>query len=495
MKLLLISSILSLAAAADFGRAGNNFRPFDLRSLEVDEVQLEFGAAADLSMSVPFDTVAAMPEGLSSGDAMAEGPGKAKSGKDKSEKAQMSKGSKSSKGVKSSKGHACPDYKGPVSVDDKHNEMYPRKLIGREILDYDEAHDEEETIMRITMELCPGESQITEGIDSGLGDYYRISPTNETIAHYRETGFNFNDAGYPNLSRAYSPTTILKKNYAEFLIKVERPTEACSCGDKCPKYVCCDGVCATGLTYMLLTADIGTTFLMTRRMEHAYWEDREVGYYAHYLNIDEDKGPYTINFIGGGIALTEINVVALSELLGPLFNSGVVGDVNYLWSNRYYDNMAWVYELAPINKGYPDNDLATTFSRMEGGYGSRVNVGLVFSREERFESPFPEGRFTQTTIEEFFGVTKKECGDQSENILWLVVGSSGFKKSTYELLDCSDGGLGFNLTVGLDDQYGINKEGPNALYHYLTPEDDPMDRKPSPVYRKYCDGEGLCKNL
>ena len=89
MKLILFASILSLAAAVDFGRAGNG-KPGHLRSLEVeDEVVIEIDATLDVySMSL------SLPAGI-------VGPGDS----------ATSKGSKSSKGYysgsdsKSSKGH------------------------------------------------------------------------------------------------------------------------------------------------------------------------------------------------------------------------------------------------------------------------------------------------------------------------------------------------------------------------------------------------------
>jgi len=400
---------------------------------------------------------------------------------------------------------SCRPNATPYLTDEKGNALYERTLVRREILESDAEHQFEGTIMKIVMSLCPGDSQITERVDSGLGDYYRIAPTNRTIAKYvREEQLQFADGGYPTYSRAYSPVTILDNNFAEFLIKVERPGKSCpfTDGKKSCKYYTADAVGnpqstgTTGLTYMLLTSDIGTTFLMTNEPEHGYWDidrtgyPRKEGYYAHELNIVDDPisenfdGPYTLNFIGGGIALTELNVVSLSELLSKYVKAGVVDKVNYLWSNSYYNLMSWVYD--PNVAG---ENLATEFSRSLGKYGVQANIGLVFSQEDRPESQFPKGRFTQGTIEEFFGVSKTEC-----EIKWLVVGSSGFKRATYELLNCDDGGLGFDLVNATDDRYGINKEGANAFYTSLARDANPADRKPSPVYRKYCDGEGLCEN-
>jgi len=414
------------------------------------------------------------------------------------------------KSSKKEKQKGCRKNKGPVYTDEKGNGLYERRLISREILESDAEHQFEGTIMRIVMSLCPGESQIKERLDSGLGDYYRIAPTNRTIAKFvREENLQFPDTGYPTYSRAYSPVTVLDDGFAEFLIKVDRPGKTLPpqpCPFKDGKSVCkyytadADGnplsTGKTGLTYMLLTSKIGTTFLMTNKPEQGFWESRKEGYYAHELNIVDDpksedfEGPYTLNFIGGGISITELNVLSLSELLSEYTKAGVIEKVNYLWANKYYNLVSWVYDPS-----VPGGDLATTFSRQLGKYGSQVNLGLVFSKEDRPESPFPKGRFNQTTIEEFFGVTKKECGKQSKKIKWLVVGSSGFKKETYQLLNCSDVGLGFDLVNATDDQFGINKEGPNAFYKFLSRGDNAADRKPSPVYQKYCDGKGLCKNL
>ena len=104
----------------------------------------------------------------------------------------------------SKKQKRCRKNKGPVYTDVKGNGFFERRLISREIVETDEEHQSEETIMRIVMELCPGESQIKEGIDSGLGDYYRMAPTNRTIAKYlQKENLQFNDSNYPTYSRAY----------------------------------------------------------------------------------------------------------------------------------------------------------------------------------------------------------------------------------------------------------------------------------------------------
>ena len=81
--------------------------------------------------------------------------------------------------------------------------MYESTLLRREILESDAEHQFEGTIMRIVMSLCPGASQITERVDSGLGDYYRISPTNRTIAKYLNEEQLVFLGTYPTYSRAY----------------------------------------------------------------------------------------------------------------------------------------------------------------------------------------------------------------------------------------------------------------------------------------------------
>merc|ERR1719438_346523 len=58
----------------------------------------------------------------------------------------------------------------PEAIDRFGKKMYRRKLIASE-----KPQDSDEGVFcHITLELCPGESMITQGIDSGFGDYYRI---------------------------------------------------------------------------------------------------------------------------------------------------------------------------------------------------------------------------------------------------------------------------------------------------------------------------------
>ena len=117
---------------------------------------------------------------------------------------QKSKGRKTSKKEPPSIPRSCRPNATPYLTDEKGNALYERTLVRREILESDAEHQFEGTIMRIVMSLCPGDSQITERVDSGLGDYYRIAPTNHTIAKYvSEKHLQFADGGYPTYSRAY----------------------------------------------------------------------------------------------------------------------------------------------------------------------------------------------------------------------------------------------------------------------------------------------------
>ena len=69
-------------------------------------------------------------------------------------------------------------------------------------------------------------------VSQGLGDYYRISPTNETIANYvRDEKLQFADSGYPTYSRAYRYEP-LEKNahllFALYSFRLYLPILACS---------------------------------------------------------------------------------------------------------------------------------------------------------------------------------------------------------------------------------------------------------------------------
>ena len=117
---------------------------------------------------------------------------------------QKSKSTKASKKGPLPVPRSCRPNATPYLTDEKGNALYERTLVRREILESDAEHQFEGTIMKIVMSLCPGDSQITERVDSGLGDYYRIAPTNRTIAKYvREKRLQFADGGYPTYSRAY----------------------------------------------------------------------------------------------------------------------------------------------------------------------------------------------------------------------------------------------------------------------------------------------------
>ena len=100
--------------------------------------------------------------------------------------------------------------------------------------------------------------------------------------------------------------------------------------------------------------------------------------FSHYVykpNFDYEipgKGPYTINFIGQGVALTELNVNAFSQLLNPLFPDGDfsnIQDINYLWANSYWNSSAWVF--APMGD---NDDISRSFIRDGLQNGIRFNL-------------------------------------------------------------------------------------------------------------------------
>jgi len=89
-----------------------------------------------------------------------------------------------------------------------------------------------------------------------------------------------------------------------------------------------------------------------------------------YSTVDPTpgSGPYTINVIGQGVALTELNIVGMSELLEPFAADGsfsTVKEYNYLWTNSYWAGSEWVWNKLDVT------DLARQFKLEMGKYGIR----------------------------------------------------------------------------------------------------------------------------
>merc|ERR1712085_109877 len=130
------------------------------------------------------------------------------------------------------------------------------------------------------------------------------------------------------------------------------------------------------------------------------------------------------NVIGQGVALTELNVVAISELLQPFASDGsfsTVKEYNYLWTNSYWASSEWIWNTLDVE------DLARDMALTMGKYGIRFNLMHAISREERPEAEWP--RTNVTVIGDAFELTNTT--DQDPNIKWFVVGSGNYKKSMY----------------------------------------------------------------
>jgi len=522
MKLLLVAAALSLATAADFGRS-----LVRSRFLAGDEVSLEFDAT-DLSMSAPSEPVAAVE-----GPESATGSKSTKSAKattnPKGEEHYAYYEAKSAKAAKVFKGESSTDAAGgcfggvkgvtyeddsdkcncasvsctketceddmggiwteecpacdpdecdplapseedpsctgpPEAIDRFGKKMYRRKLISRE-----KPQDSEEGVFcHVIFELCEGESQLTHGMDSGFGDYYRLGATTEWADYTGTSEYSYGGMYKPTGARSYSPVTPLNESAVQLTIKEVQ--------SKASDNDCTTGVdCLFGMSELACMAPIGTDFLLSKRPDHMGYEGTHQAYVPNFSR-EPGSGPYTVNVIGQGVALTELNIVVLSELLQPFSSDGnfsTIKEVNYLWANSYWSNAEWVWEDTN------STDLSRQMIRIMGSYGIRFNLMHSISREERPEAEWP--RTDVKVIGEAFNLTNTT--DQDPNVKWFVVGSSGYKRSIYpQILE-----WGFDI-------YGCNPSavskgypycGPNALYDQLAPGSDPNDRERSDIFEYY----------
>lgn len=60
----------------------------------------------------------------------------------------------------------------PKGIDRFGKKMYARKLVAR---DKPQDNEDEGVFCHVTFDLCEGETMITQQIDSGFGDYYRVA--------------------------------------------------------------------------------------------------------------------------------------------------------------------------------------------------------------------------------------------------------------------------------------------------------------------------------
>jgi len=336
-----------------------------------------------------------------------------------------------------------------------------------------------------TFELCDGESSITQMVDAGNSDYYRIAATAELANDYKGTKeYSYAGMNRPTGARSYSHVNPFNETNLQFIIKRVRSSS---------EYDCTPGKdCLFGMSELVCEAPIGSDFLISKEVDIGT-SGVASSHEAMYSTIDESpgNGPYIINVIGQGVALTELNIVGMSELLNPFASDGsfsTVKEYNYLWANSYWSSAKWMFEkVAPP-------DLARTFTNQMGKYGIRLNLMHAISREERPEAEWP--RINTQVIGDAFKLTNTT--NQNPNIKWLVVGSSSFKRSVYpQILE-----WGFDMYVLPDaGSKGYPYIGTNSLHMNVPQGGDPSKRKKSPLFKYYdtdddgCgkDGKGKCR--
>jgi len=358
-----------------------------------------------------------------------------------------------------------PTCTGPPELVDRFGKrMYRRKLIARDI---PADSDESGTFCALTFDLCEGESSITHKVDAGNSDYYRIAATAELREWKGTDDYKYAGMHSPTSARSYSHTNPFNAQNLQFIIKKE-------VGDPV-EYECTLGVdCLFGMSQLTCEAPVGSYFLISKETdigESAGPSSHE----AMYSTIDPSPGagPYTINVIGQGVALTELNVVAMNELLEPFAKDGsfsTVKSFNYLWANSYYAGAEWIWNKFDVT------DLAREFKLTMGKYGIRFNLMHAISREERPEAEFP--RINTQVIGDAFKLVNTT--NQDPNIKWLVVGSSGFKRAIYpQILE-----WGFDMYVLPDaGSKGYPYIGTNAI-HMNVPAGGDINKRPrSPLFK------------
>jgi len=328
--------------------------------------------------------------------------------------------------------------------------MYRRKLIDRHIPDDPSGA----VFCHITVALCEGESSLTHKIDAGFGDYYRLQATEEWCDTTSFPGVPGTYSGMEECTgaRSYSPVNPFNDQTAQFIIKevVGKPSD----------YGCTGGVnCKFGFSELACNLPIGSDILMSKDPDHYGVQSTHLAYKPNF-DRDPGNGPYTINYVGQGVALTELNPNGMSQLMKPFASDGNfsnIKEVNYLWANSYYSSAEWIYEKTT------SNDLAQQFMQEGLKYGIRFNLMNAISREDRPEADI-YGRADVDSIGKVFNLTNTT--DQDPNIKWFVVGSKSYKKSIYPQI--TEWGFDMAPCPGAESK-GYPYCGPNALYGQCEP--------------------------
>merc|ERR1712157_417195 len=302
---------------------------------------------------------------------------------------------------------------------------------------------------------------------------YRLGATAELQdlkAKPDDPSYTYKGMKSPTGARSYSPVTPLNENTVQLTLK-----EVVGRGSD---YDCTNGVdCEYGMTELACMAPIGSDFLLSKRPDHQGKQGTHMAYVPNFSR-EPGSGPYIVNVIGQGVALTELNILVLSELLEPFSSDGsfsTIQEVNYLWANSYWSNAEWVWEDTN------STDLSREMIRIMGSYGIRFNLMHSISREERPEAEFPRINFD--VIGAAFDLQVLPRGEQDPNVKWNVVGSSGFKNDVYAHIQ----GYGFDIDPCPRAYKGFYPIcGPNSVYDQYY--GDPDDRHRSMMFEDYESG-------
>ena len=171
----------------------------------------------------------------------------------------------------------------PESIDRGGKKMYRRKIISSE-----KPQDSEEGVFcHVTLELCDGETSLTQGVDSGFGDYYRLGATAEWCDYKGTDEFSYDGMSECESARSYSHVNPLNENTVQFIIKKET-------GDPV-KYDCTEGVdCKFGMSELMCFAPVGSEILVSVNPDHAgvdtstHYAYRPVSKYLYitFLNLN-----------------------------------------------------------------------------------------------------------------------------------------------------------------------------------------------------------------
>merc|ERR1712238_406075 len=316
---------------------------------------------------------------------------------------------------------------------------------------------------------CEGESMLTHGVDIGYGDVYRLGATDEWYDYtgtddYRYKGMPSGHWG----SRSYNAIGPMHENNVQLLIKQVGPFPE--------EHGCTAGVdCEFGVSELACFAPVGSELLLPTVPEHGTTEGSLHLIQKPNFSREPGSGPYTINFIGQGIAISEINIAIVSELLEPLMSDGLpstIKEINFLWSNSYWSDTEMMSE-----KTNPP-DLAIKMFGDLARYGVRLNVMHAISREERPEAEWP--RVDTNVIGEAFQLTNTT--DQDPNVKWMVVGTGYYKNSIYPQIEA----WGFDLSPCIPSHHNYPKCGTNALYvRGAAGADGFKDRRRSKLFQYY----------